>query len=98
MLSLLNEALEWLDRAEQAREVAGQLTDPTAKNAVLAQLRRFEHFRAPKWLRLLRPTPKGRHYSGIGGTGPAVILGGGWAGNSSFSFSSKRLSSGSGSV
>src|SRR3954454_18411728 len=57
-----------------------------------------EHFRAPKWLRLLRPTPKGRHYSGIGGTGPAVILGGGWAGNSSFSFSSKRLSSGSGSV
>ena len=35
MLSLLNEALEWLDRAEQAREVAGQLTDPTAKNAVL---------------------------------------------------------------
>src|SRR5205823_12743622 len=65
---------------------------------VLAQLRRFEHFRAPKWLRLLRPTPKGRHYSGIGGMGPAVILGGGWAGNSSFSFSSKRLSSGSGSV
>ena|SRR5204863_5079917 len=64
----------------------------------LTQLRRFEHFRAPKWLRLLRPTPKGRHYSGIGGTGPAVILGGGWAGNSSFSFSSKRLSSGSGSV
>jgi hypothetical protein len=25
---MLNEALEWLDRAEQAREVAGQLTDP----------------------------------------------------------------------
>src|SRR5690348_1009554 len=65
---------------------------------LLSQLRRFEHFRTPKWLRLLRPTPKGRHYSGIGGTGPAVILGGGWAGNSSFSFSSKRLSSGSGSV
>ena len=36
MPSLLNEALEWLDRAEQAREVAGQLTDPTAKSAVLA--------------------------------------------------------------
>ncbi|HYZ41225.1 MAG TPA: hypothetical protein VE687_11460 [Stellaceae bacterium] len=35
MQSLLNEALEWLDRAEQAREVAGQLTDPTAKRAVL---------------------------------------------------------------
>jgi len=28
MPSILNEALEWLDRAEQAREVAGQLTDP----------------------------------------------------------------------
>jgi hypothetical protein len=27
MSSLLNEALEWLDRAEQAREVAGQLSD-----------------------------------------------------------------------
>ena len=30
-----NEALEWLDRAEQAREVAGQLTDPGASRAVL---------------------------------------------------------------
>src|SRR4051812_40739561 len=64
----------------------------------LTQLRRFEHFKVPKWLRLLRPTPKGRHYSGIGGTGPAVILGGGWAGSSSLSFFSNRLSSGSGSV
>jgi hypothetical protein len=35
MPSLLSEALEWFDRAEQAREVAGQLTDPTAKRAVL---------------------------------------------------------------
>ena len=35
MPSLLNEALEWLDRAEQAREVAGQLTDPDASRAVL---------------------------------------------------------------
>jgi hypothetical protein len=34
MRSLLHEALEWLDRAEQAREVAGQLTDPDAKKAV----------------------------------------------------------------
>jgi hypothetical protein len=34
MRSLLNEALEWLDRAEQAREVAGQLTDPAARKAV----------------------------------------------------------------
>ena len=35
MPSMLNEALEWLDRAEQAREVAGQLTDPSARKAVL---------------------------------------------------------------
>jgi hypothetical protein len=35
MPSLLHEALEWLDRAEQAREVASQLTDPGAKRAVL---------------------------------------------------------------
>ena len=33
--STLNEAWEWLDRAEQAREVAGQLTDPNARKAVL---------------------------------------------------------------
>ena len=35
MPSLLHEALDWLDRAEQAREVAGQLTDPAARRAVL---------------------------------------------------------------
>ena len=35
MPSILHEAMEWLDRAEQAREVAGQLTDPGAKRAVL---------------------------------------------------------------
>jgi hypothetical protein len=35
MLSMLKEALEWLNRAEQAREVAGQLTDPGARKAVL---------------------------------------------------------------
>ena len=35
MPSILNEALEWLDRAQQAREVAGQLTDPHARKAVL---------------------------------------------------------------
>ena len=34
MPSILNEALEWLDRAEQARDVAGQLTDPSARKAV----------------------------------------------------------------
>ena len=35
MVAISNEALEWLDRAEQAREVAGQLTDPGARKAVL---------------------------------------------------------------
>jgi hypothetical protein len=35
MPSLVDEACEWLDRAEQAREVAGQLTDLAAKKAVL---------------------------------------------------------------
>ena len=42
MPSLLNEALEWLDRAEQARAVADQLADPTAKNAVLALADSFD--------------------------------------------------------
>ncbi len=65
----------------------------------LTYLRRFEHFKGSKCLILLRWTPEGRHYSGVGGAGAlAVILGGGWAGSSSFSLFSKRLSSGSGSV
>src|SRR5215469_15372035 len=34
MMSVFDEAVEWLDRAEQAREVAGQLTDPGARKAV----------------------------------------------------------------
>ena len=42
MASVLNEAAEWLDRAEQAREVAGQLTDPGAKQAVLQLVESFE--------------------------------------------------------
>jgi hypothetical protein len=42
MPAILNEALEWLDRAEQAREVAGQLTDPSARKAVLALAENFE--------------------------------------------------------
>ena len=42
MPSLLNEALEWLDRAEQAREVADQLTDPSARKAVLELADSFE--------------------------------------------------------
>ena len=32
MPSMLSEALEWLDRAEQAREVAGQLPIPAREN------------------------------------------------------------------
>ena len=47
------------------------------QRAGLAQLRQFEHFGGCKYLRSLEPTPEGRHYSGIGGTGPAVIFGGG---------------------
>jgi hypothetical protein len=35
MPSVMDEALEWFDRAEQAREVAGQLSDPGARKAVL---------------------------------------------------------------
>ena len=42
MSSLLQEALEWLDRAEQAREVAGQLTDPDARRAVLELAESFD--------------------------------------------------------
>jgi hypothetical protein len=42
MPSILNEALEWLDRAEQAREVAGQLTDPSVRKAVLELAESFD--------------------------------------------------------
>ena len=42
MPSILNEALEWLDRAEQAREVAGQLSDPGARKAVLELAESFD--------------------------------------------------------
>ena len=42
MRSVLNEAFEWLDRAEQAREVAGQLTDPSARKAVLELAESFD--------------------------------------------------------
>ena len=34
MRSILNEAFEWLDRAVHARQVAGQLTDPSAREPV----------------------------------------------------------------
>jgi len=42
MLSLVDEAWEWLDRAEQAREVAGLLRDPGAKQAVLQLAESYE--------------------------------------------------------
>jgi hypothetical protein len=42
MPSILNEALDWLDRAEQARGVAGQLTDPAARRAVLELAESFD--------------------------------------------------------
>jgi hypothetical protein len=42
MLPVLNEAAEWLDRAEQAREVAGLLSDPGAKQAVLQVAESYE--------------------------------------------------------
>ena len=42
MLSMLKEALEWLNRAEQAREVAGQLADPGARKAVLELAESFD--------------------------------------------------------
>jgi len=38
----LKEALEWVNRAEGAREVAGQLTDPGAKKAVLELAENFD--------------------------------------------------------
>jgi hypothetical protein len=42
MTTELDEALEWFDRADQAREVAGQLTDPGARNAVLQLADNFD--------------------------------------------------------
>jgi hypothetical protein len=42
MPSLIDEAWEWLDRAEQAREIAGQLSDPGAKQAVLQLAETYE--------------------------------------------------------
>ena len=42
MSTELDEALEWFGRAEQAREVAGQLTDPGAREAVLQLAESFD--------------------------------------------------------
>ena len=42
MPSMSNKVFQWLDRAEQAREVAGQLNDPGARKAVLELAESFE--------------------------------------------------------
>jgi len=42
MPSLVDDAFDWLDRAEQAREVAGQLTDPGAQKAIIELAESFE--------------------------------------------------------
>ena len=42
-MPVFNEALEWRDRAEQARQLAGQLTDPGAKRAMLQAAKGYEH-------------------------------------------------------
>ena len=42
MPSISNEVFQWLDRAEQAREVAGLLTDPSARRAVLELAESFD--------------------------------------------------------
>jgi hypothetical protein len=42
MPSVLDDAWEWLDRAEQAREVAAQLSDPGAQQAVFNLAESYE--------------------------------------------------------
>lgn len=42
MLSMFDEALVWRNRAEQARETAALLTDPSAREAVLRVAETFE--------------------------------------------------------
>jgi hypothetical protein len=42
MPSIFGEALEWLDRAGQAREVAGQLTHRGARKAVMDLAENFD--------------------------------------------------------
>jgi hypothetical protein len=42
MPALVDDVWDWLDRAEQAREVAQQLTDPGAKQAVLNLAESYE--------------------------------------------------------
>jgi hypothetical protein len=43
VMSVFNEALEWRDRAERAQQVAGELSDPGAKQAMLQAAKGYEH-------------------------------------------------------
>ena len=62
MSSLVDEAFDWLDRAEQAREVAGQLTDPAAKQAVIRLAESYERLaRAAVTPAVLRRRELARH-------------------------------------
>ena len=62
MPSLVNDAWDWLDRAEQAREVAGQLTDPAAKKAVAQLAESYERLaRAAVTPAVLRRWELARH-------------------------------------
>ena len=69
MPPVLNEAGEWLDRAEQAREVAGLLSDPGAKQAVLQVAESYERLvRAAVNPTVLRRRELARsHQAGEGG-------------------------------
>jgi hypothetical protein len=58
-MSVFNEALEWQDRAEQAREVAGRLTNPAARQAMLQAAKGYEYLAraaAHRAQRLQEPT------------------------------------------
>ena len=67
--------------------------------AALAELRGFGGLGTVKWLIFMRRPCKGLHYTGCAvAAWAAVILGGGCAGNSRLSRSSKSVSSGSGCV
>jgi hypothetical protein len=64
------------DLLKQARSKGRrQQLEPSVGATCLTELRRFERFWEPKYLSLLEPIPEGRHYSGVGSTGAAVILG-----------------------
>jgi len=65
MPSMSNQVFQWLDRAEQAREVAGQLTDPSARKAVLELADNFDRLAArPSILRRKEVTTKDQERRG----------------------------------